>query len=82
MFKLYRKYRKLQETKLKYQEFQHLTGRILKVDGGIKLYKLEYDIHGSRLLYPKDKNKLLQLCELKRSQIIKKVAEKHNNERK
>ena len=79
MFKFYEDYQKLKKIRLKYQEFQFLTGRVLKVKNGRELYKLELDIMRNRLIHYNDGKKLLKLCDLKRTEF--RLARELNKEK-
>ena len=69
MIKFFERYKKLKEIRLKHERLQCYIGKLLKINSGIDLYKLETDIMTDRVLEYNDQKRLNRLCGLKRSEI-------------
>lgn len=71
MFKLYRKYQKLKEIRLKYERLQCNISKILKAKDNYDLHKAEQDIYRDRVLEYGDRKKLQIMCYMKRDNLRK-----------
>lgn len=77
MFKFYKRYKMLEQTRLKYEKFQHLLGKVLNIKNCIEMHNLEIEISRDNTIHYNDYKKLMRLCQVKRVEIRSKDAEKN-----